>query len=360
MRIPNKMIEYGHGGDIYGSHGKKVIDFSANINPLGMPQRAKDAILENIESYCAYPDPFCRELKQAIGSFEKVEERCIVCGNGAADLIYRIVLGLKPQKALLLAPTFSEYEAALISCGCEPEYFLLKEENGFRVKAEIADRITSDIDMVFICNPNNPTGAAAEREVIETIARKCDDCGAVLVLDECFMDFLAETHEYSLKDALHEYKRTVILKAFTKIFAMAGIRLGYLLCADEKICAAVTMAGQPWSVSTVASKCGIAALSDPFHIRKTKEYIKAQRAYLTEEMKKCGIKCFDGKANYILLKTNRDFGKRMRKYGILVRSCENYRGLSEEFFRIAVKTKQENEYFIESIHKEYRLSWQNP
>lgn len=338
-----------HGGYIYNKSYKKVLDFSANINPLGMPEGVKKAIIDNIDNYMNYPDPRCGELVKAISTYEKVSEDMVVCGNGAADIIYRIALGIKPKRALILAPTFSEYEDALKTVNCKINYFYLNEENDFKVQNNILDNI-NNVDIVFICNPNNPTGIPLTNNKILKIANKCKENNALLVVDECFVDFLEDEEKYSIVRYIKDYDNVIILKAFTKMYAMAGIRLGYMLSNNEGICYKVSNTLQPWSVSTVASKCGVAALQELDFIDKTKKYIKKNRDYLISSLQELNFRVFPSKVNYILFKCDDiNVKNKLEAYGILIRGCGNYINLDDNYFRIAVKSFEDNKKLIEAI-----------
>jgi histidinol-phosphate aminotransferase len=341
-----------HGGDIYSYNDEKIIDFSANVNPLGLPQSVKDAIADNIELYTNYPDPLCRELKNAFLKYKGVKPENIVCGNGAADIIFKLVLAINPKKALLLAPTFSEYENALGICNCQVIHHFLLEENEFVLDDSIFNKITNDIDIMFICNPNNPTGIEIEKDFIIKIAEKCLENSVILVVDECFNEFLDDADRYSVVSNLDKYKNIIVLKAFTKIYAMAGIRLGYAFCSDEILIDKINNMLQPWSVSTVASKCGVAALGEKKYILKTKKLIFENREYLITELKKLGFKVYNSKVNYIFFKTNDlELVSKLEKFGLLIRSCSNYVGLCNGYYRIAVKNHSDNEILVECLQK---------
>lgn len=349
-----------HGGDIYSkrkNNTKLILDLSANINPFGMPGSVKKAIIDNIESYTNYPDPLCRELREALELYENTSINNIICGNGAADLIFKITLALKPKKALLIAPTFAEYEEALNLVNCEINYYNLKEENYFCIKEDILNYITTDLGIIFICNPNNPTGIPMKKVDMLNIVDKCKENNVVLVVDECFIDFLKDEEEYSVSSYITQYDNLIILKAFTKIYAMAGIRLGYMMCSNMDNVNKINNIGQPWSVSTVASKCGVAALKEVDYVKRTKEYIKDNREYLIKELRGLGYKVFESKANFILFKTkNTEIKDKLEEYGILIRSCSNYRNLDKEYFRIAVKSHENNKYLIDCLNKIERQS----
>ena len=341
-----------HGGDIYTKRNtkEKIIDFSANINPLGLPNSVKQAIIDNIDSYESYPDPLCRELRERLSQHIKINKDNIICGNGAADLIFKVTMALKPKKALLIAPTFAEYEEALNLVESEIQYYELNEQNNFIIDENILNCICPQLDIMFICNPNNPTGIAIKKEEVIKIAEVCKSNNVILVVDECFTDFLIEEYEYSICEYLNEYNNVIILKAFTKIYAMAGIRLGYMLCSNKSILSKVSNIGQPWSVSTVASKCGVAALDEVDYVNKTKLYIKNNREYLKKELEALGYKVFPSQVNYILFKSkDTSIKEKLEYYGILIRSCSNYKVLDNKYFRIAVKSRSDNEYLISCL-----------
>ncbi len=338
-----------HGGDIY-SCDNDVLDFSANVNPLGLPLVVKEAIKSNLENYSCYPDPLCRDLRLAISKKNNVEINHIVCGNGAADIIFRAVLALKPKNALIIEPTFSEYEEALNLVDCNVHSFFLTEQNGFVLNEEIFNQDFNDIDIMFICNPNNPTGVTVDKEILLKLSKICLEKNIVLVIDECFIDFLDEPEKFSMIKHIKDYPNLIILKAFTKIYAMAGIRLGYGLCSDMDLINKIHTTLQPWSVSTVASVSGIAALGDVEYVNETRKIIKQGRIYLNENLNNFGFKLYDSQANYIFFRTKyTDLNLRLKEKNILIRSCSNFKSLNGEYFRIAVKSMANNIALVSSI-----------
>lgn len=339
------MMKTGHGGDVYSRDIE--YDFSANINPLGMPESVKKAIIGHISELEKYPDVNCTRLKNSIAELENISEKNIVCGNGAADLIYKTVRVISPKKALVIAPTFSEYEKALRSVGSYVEYFYLKEENDFYICEDILNSI-NNIDMMFLCNPNNPVGNIIDPDLMSRVVKKCVENNIRIVVDECFMSFAKDSERYSLKA---EYDNLIILKAFTKIFAMPGIRLGYLLCSNENFCEKIEACGQCWSVSSVAQIAGEAALTEKNYIEKTAEYVQKERDFLTENFKKFGFKLYPSEVNFILFKTDFPLDEMLLKKKIAVRNCSNFVNLQDGYFRIAVRTRSENEILIDAVER---------
>lgn len=340
-----------HGGDIY-SYDNEVIDFSSNINPLGVSENISEAIKNSIPDIIHYPDIECRELRKKIAENENIKYENIICGNGAAEIIYNIVQCIKPKKVLFTAPTFMEYEKASDTVNAEKTYYYLKEENNFDIYDDISDYIDNTVDMVFICNPNNPTGRCTERESIIRIIEKSRESNAFVVIDECFMDFVNYNEKYSVKDIVDTYDNIIVLKAFTKLYAIPGIRLGYGITGNMDLIENIYNIRQPWSVSLLAQIAGTAALNEKEIPKKTREYIKKERKYICDSFRNMKITFFDSHSNYILFKSIYDLDKKMLKHNILIRNCSNYVGLGKGFFRIAVRTHNENEELIKSIMTE--------
>lgn len=342
------MAEYGHGGDIYSQ--KVEMDYSANINPLGMPEGVKAAICRAVELAAPYPDSACRRLTKALAEAFGKEPEQIICGNGAADLIFQLAYGRKPERALLIAPSFSEYEQALRAAGAEVEYCMLREETGFSfVKEEWEERAEAcRPDMAFFCNPNNPTGLAVGKETVRELADFCRKRGIFLVADECFGEFLDVPEDFSILGDLEQFPNVFVLKAFTKMYAMAGVRLGYGFCSDRTVLESMEAARQPWSVSALAQEGGIAALRETEYVSRTKRLIKAQRKFLKDGLERLGLTVWDSQANYLFFKGPEGLKERFLKHGILIRSCANYPGLDGRFFRICVRTEEENRKFLET------------
>lgn len=345
-------MELVHGGDWAGfktEYGAMPLDFSANISPLGVPEGVRQAIAAAVDELPRYPDPLCRELRAALALHHGVQAEQILCGNGAADLIDRLALARRPERAMVLAPTFAEYAAALTRAGCRVAEYPLREENDFALTGEILEKITPALDVLILCNPNNPTGVAAPRNLLESIAEKCDETGTLLVLDECFCDFLAEEAEGTMLPFLEKH-RMLILRAFTKFYALAGLRLGYCLCADTALLERMRLAGQPWNVSGLAQAGGVAALREKAYGEKLKALIAAQRPILAAALADCGFRVLPGRANYLLF-YSKDYAlhEKLRAKGILIRSCANYSGLGPGWYRTAVRGAEENQTLIQAV-----------
>lgn len=335
---------YIHGGDVYTY--QNMLDYSANINPLGIPEHVVQAAQEGVRQSAQYPDVQYRELRQALAEQEHVLPQHIICGNGAADLLFTLVLAIKPKRALLLAPSFYEYEQALRTLDCQIEYYYLRESNGFYMREDFLDQLTGDLDIVYLCNPNNPTGVLAERDFLERVAQKCEENGIYLILDECFNDFLDEPERYTMKAELRKFSRLFLVKAFTKLYAMAGLRLGYGICANSALLNTMREMTQPWNISLPAQKAGIAALQETDYVRRTKELIRTERQFLRRELRARGLQVFDSAANFLFFRGPARLAEYCMAERLIIRDCSNYVGLTQGYFRIAVGTHENNETVI--------------
>lgn len=338
-----------HGGDIYNH--KVELDFSANINPFGMPKSIEVAAIEGIRKSIHYPDIACNELRTAIAKKERVSKEQIICGNGAAEVIFSLIYGYKPKKALLVYPTFLEYAQALRAGGCQIRTHLLRKEDRFQLTESILDVLEDSLDLMFLCNPNNPTGAVVPKELLTRIIQKCHELNILLVIDECFQDFLLEEDWDSKKDLLEQYPNLMVLKAFTKMYGMAGLRLGYAMSANQKVLDSMRKVTQPWNVSIPAQCAGVAACQEEDFARKSRAYVAKQREYLKGELKKLGYDVYDSKANYIFFEGPKGLYETCLRHKVLIRSCSNYEGLGDTYYRIAVKSQEENEKLLQILKK---------
>ena len=343
-----------HGGDWMGYRerfGRDALDFSANGSPLGLPEGVAQAIRDALPLADRYPDPLCRTLRAALSRAEGVPQEHVLCGNGAADLIFRLVWAVKPHKALVTAPTFAEYASALDTVGCEVKRFFLDEANDFAPTDALVDAVDESIDLVFLCQPNNPTGQLASPELVKKLLRRCGECRTILAVDECFLDFLHQRDALTAKPLLQTAPNLVILKAFTKLYAMAGVRLGYALCANTALLAKMQAAGQPWGVSSLAQAAGAAALRETAYADAVRALIADQRPKLAAGLRALGLQVIEGSANYLLFRAPETLGAALQQRGVCLRSCGNYPGLSAGWYRTAVRTAPENEQLLQTMRE---------
>ncbi|SDB20288.1 threonine-phosphate decarboxylase CobD [Eubacterium oxidoreducens] len=340
---------YIHGGDIYTN--ENMLDFSANINPCGMPDSIRQAAIKGVWKSENYPQPQARRLCELIGEYYRLRKECIVCGNGAAELLFAMAHAIKPKKALIYEPSFFEYEQSLCSCGCEILFYNLQQACDFGLGQDYLQMITSKIDMIYLCNPNNPTGALIPKDFLNKILRKCKEHDVWMIVDECFLDFVEEQEKYSLIEETRQHEKLVILKAFTKIFAMPGLRLGYLLSGSEELADRIRAQLQPWNISLPAMYAAETAMKEMEYVAHCAKIIAQQRNYLWEELEKLDFRVYKPSANYIFFKGPKNLADDLKKHHILIRDCSNYRNLTDGYYRIAVRTKDENQRLLETIKK---------
>ena len=335
-----------HGGDIYA--GNVRLDFSANTNPFGTPESVLAAVTRALPEVHRYPDPYCRALRAAIAAAEGVPEEYILCGSGAAELIYAFADAVRPQRAAELAPTFAEYSLALARTGCAVARYTLSEKNDFAPDGGILNFLRETRpEVFFLCNPNNPTGRLADGALLKEILALCEKLGTYLFADECFLD-LTDGGE-SLKPFLTRCPRLFILKAFTKSYGMAGLRLGYGLCADKELLQKMSAAAPPWTVSTPAQAAGVAALKNAAFLAENRALIRAERPRLEEELRKLGFWVCPSQVTYILFHGAPDLHEKLMRRGMAIRNCANFEGLAPGWYRVAVRRREENEQLIAAI-----------
>lgn len=339
-----------HGGDIYRHPG--VTDFSVNSNPLGPPLQVVEAVRQQADRITAYPDIQCERLCESIGRFEKVEAKKVLCTNGAAELFFGIVQALRPKKALLPVPSFAEYEKALQAGGAKILYYPLQEKDGFCVTEDLLKEIRPEVDILFLCNPNNPTGQLMKKELLLQVAQTCEEEGVWLVLDECFLDFLEDASCYDMKKEMKKFQKMILVKAFTKVFGMPGLRLGYGLSGNQQLLKAVRKTLQAWNVSVLAQAAGIAALESPEdYLQESRKTIREERKKLQDALLETGRQVLDTPANFLFFKGEKDLYQRALAEGFLIRDCSNYPGLSAGYYRMAVRSPKENERMIKWLKK---------
>ncbi len=338
-----------HGGAVLNSANGDILDLSANLNPLGIPENVRTALSSSVGDWERYPDHDCAELCEKLAERLGVSSSQIVCGNGAADLIYRIISAYRPKRALIAVPCFSEYEKALREYGAEILEYPLSENSGFAIEDNfpnvIGERLSGG-DMLILASPNNPTGRVIPRDILQNICAECAKRGVLFLCDECFMGF-TENAASSL-----EFMNSCVIKlsAFTKTFALAGVRLGYAVFGGAGIAETAKRRGQYWSVSAPAQTAGIAALEAcEEYLEKTRHLISEQRKFLTNELSGLGIKVFPSDANFLLLKTEIPLYDELYKRGIIIRRCGNFGWLDDRFYRIAVRTEEENARLLAAV-----------
>lgn len=381
-----------HGGNIYKifreKNIKEILDYSSNINPYGIPESLKKRITENLEILERYPDPDYVELREKLAYLNKVDISNIILGNGATEIIFLFMKVINPKKILIVSPTFGEYERAVKATErvedssilrdsnkkkydeksfgkqkIEIEHFELKENDDFKLNINnLKNELEKKYDLLIMCNPNNPTGKFLKLDKTEEILKECNKYNTKLFIDEAFIDFLKDGIKESIINTKENKQNLFVTRAFTKFFAIPGLRLGYGIYFDKKLEKRISEKKEPWSVNNIAEIAGLTVLDDTKYIEETLKWIAEEKTYVYEKLNEIsGIKPYKTEVNFITVKIENNFilkglnvkilrGKMIEK-GILIRDASNFNFLDERFFRLAIKNRKNNDRVIETLKK---------
>ena len=381
-----------HGGNIYKifreKNIKEILDYSSNINPYGIPESLKKRITENLEILERYPDPDYVELREKLAYLNKVDISNIILGNGAIEIIFLFMEVINPKKILIVSPTFGEYERAVKATErvenssilgdshkkkydeksfgkqkIEIEYFELKESDDFKLNiSNLKNELAKKYNLLIICNPNNPTGKFLKLSETEQILKECNKYNTKLFIDEAFIDFLKDGMKESIINTKENRYNLFVTRAFTKFFAIPGLRLGYGIYFDKKLEKGISEKKEPWSVNNIAEMAGLTVLDDTEYIEKTLKWITEEKTYVYEKLNEIsGIKPYKTEVNFITVKIEDNFilkglnvkilREKMLEQGILIRDASNFNFLDERFFRLAIKDRENNDRVIETLKK---------
>lgn len=347
-----------HGGNVVetglqlGIDPALLLDFSANINPLGLPERVRTLIMSHLDIITHYPDVEYRHLHQALARANRCEYDQVIAGNGETELIYGLVRALAPRSAMLLVPGFAEYRRALQQQGCHIIDYVLNQQEGFEVDFALLDAVRAHKpDCLFIATPNNPTGLMPDAGLLEQLASLCEELHIALIVDEAFIDFLPQGS--TLASRLADSRYLYLLRSLTKFFAIPGLRLGYLLSGNKDTICHLKSLREPWSINAFSALVGQHLLTDEDYISRSHAYIAQQRDFLWQAIT-CfsSLKVWKPEANFIFFQCRlQGFNLKaaLLRHHILIRHCENYPGLDSAWYRIAVRTEEENRRFIAAL-----------
>lgn len=346
-----------HGGDIY--RNKVKIDFSVNTNPFGMPDSVRVALEDSIDMAQCYPDPSQEALRNEIAVRYHVDPEQIVCGNGASELFTAIANAFQPKKAILIVPGFAGYKRSLLAVDCEIVYYQLRESDGFELTEDLLSVINEDVDLLYLACPNNPTGRMIDPQLFYKIMERATLNQVLVVLDVCFFELMDEV-SLSFMNLITQYENLILVNAFTKSMAMAGVRIGFSLCGNNKLNDELRKRLPEWNVSLFAQNGGIAAARNWSYASDSVKKIQPEKQYLIHQLKALGITVFKSDANFILFKVSPKEQLQLQNqlqelllmnYGILIRDCSDFDGLTKGFYRIAVKKREENEILINALRE---------
>jgi len=351
-----------HGGEVWevmsrtGLRRDEILDFSANVNPLGPSPLALESVKNNLDCIPYYPDSDCNLLREAIAKYlGGVSRKNVILGNGSTEIIHLFaeVFIERGDLALIPVPTFGEYEKAVRKMGGKPRYIRLSRD--FHIDLGSFLHQMEGAKIIFLCNPNNPTSTLILHDSLLKIVEKAYEGDALVFLDESFIEFVDEEERFSMVSEVENYPNLFVLRSFTKVFGLAGLRVGYGV-AHSEVASLLLRAKVPWNVNCLAQAAAVAALNDDKYLRRTWRLIKDEKAFLLRELRGIrGFKVYPAHANFILINirdsgfTAAELKERLLKYGILIRDCSSFRGLDEYYIRVAVRTRWENEKFIKSL-----------
>ena len=356
------MVE--HGGDVYAAARElvmpadSIIDFSASINPLGTPASVMSELRRHLKGLRHYPDPSAAELVDEIARSTGLDPRMILCGNGSTELIYLVARALRPERVLIPAPAFAEYERACIAASHFNgghsntegiKYYQIEAKDKFRLNVDAFIDAIKDRDMAFICNPNNPTGQLIRKSDIVLMADAARKSGCCLVVDEAFIDFIPGE---SIIKKVAENPSLIVIRSLTKFFALSGLRIGYAVINPDLL-GEIARVKEPWTVNSLAQVAGITALKDTAYQSRTFNVLGREKAYLEKGLKHLGFDYYPSRVNFYLIRHDNAYNivLQLREQGILLRDCSNFNGLDRSYIRIAVRTRRENMRLLAALAK---------
>ncbi len=345
-----------HGSDLekveekFGIKKDNIINFAANVNPLGISPKLRKSLAANINVIETYPDRDYTNLRQAIANYSKTSNDKIFVGNGSTELISIIIQIRKPKKACIIGPTYSEYEREVILGGGRCQYFPLKSKDFFKLDIdELAHFLTSDFDLLVICNPNNPTSTAINTSKMRKILDICKEKDILCMVDETYVEFVEDIDEISSASLTDYYNNLIVLRGISKFFAAPGLRLGYGICGNKDLIEEINRKKNPWSINSLAAIAGEIMFSDTQYINDTRRLIKNERERVFKTLSASkNLKLYEPSANFILvqiikhgLTSTQTFEEAIKK-GFMIRDCSTFPFLDDKFIRFCFMDPQSN------------------
>lgn len=356
-----------HGGNIkkISSSSKiprnEIIDFSSNINPLGISPEIRKTINENINRLTEYPDPECIAARQALAGYFNVDNDNILIANGSNEIIHLIPPALRCASALIYKPAFCEYEAAIKLSGAQVYSLFANDKDNFSIDIGKILSLVSKVKLVFLCNPNNPTGFFIKQDALLSLLKACEKTKTYLLLDEVFIEFTESGNKASLINKISKYRYLIVLRSLTKFFSIPGLRAGYV-AAHRDVIRKIAIFQPTWSVNSFVQEIIPHCLKNTRFINASQSFMNKERGFLFNRLREInGIYPYAPAANFIFCKildkrlTADILFSRLLKSRILIRTCADFDGLNEKFFRVAVKKRKDNQLLIQSLRKAF--SW---
>lgn len=363
--------EHFHGSDLekiekyYGIKKEDIINFAGNVNPLGISPVLRSALADHIDAITDYPDREYTSLRRSIADYVNKDipqdKKCgpshILVGNGSTELISLFIQFIKPKKALILSPTYSEYERELNLGGSMIDYFPLKEEENFQINiSALKETLEASYNILVICNPNNPTSTVIKTDAMAEILSFCKDRNIYCMVDETYVEFTPDISSVTSVSLLSAYKNLIIIRGISKFFAAPGLRLGYAMTSDEALIHLVNENKNPWTINILASLAGEIMFSDENYINETRTFIDSERERIKAELNKINkIKYYEPYANFILLKLADEHPDSYEvfegaiKKGMMIRDCSTFPGLGNRFIRFCFQSREANDKLLEYL-----------
>lgn len=358
LQSASRIPQFRHGGNIYvfarehGLQREDVLDFSASINPLGWPRGVAAAYRRALSLAVHYPEPYAETLTAALARYHDLNPETLIVGNGSTQLIYLLARALKPQRVLIVVPSFSEHVTAFHLVGTQVSRFVSRLPTFTLSVEQLCQRLAEGYDTLVLTNPNSPTGALVPREIMLDIVHWCRRSRVRLLVDETFVDWVEGE---SLKDLVPGQLHLFILRSLTKFFALPGLRVGYVITHQRNVKQLMKQI-EPWSVNTVAQTVAAACLNDQQFVRRSHTFMVRERLWIERQLATiAGVEVFPSQANFLLLRikkhgcTAADVAHQLAQYNILIRDCSNFVGLGKQFIRIAIRRREENQRLIAAL-----------
>ncbi|MDD6206976.1 MAG: pyridoxal phosphate-dependent class II aminotransferase [Clostridiales bacterium] len=355
--------EHFHGSDlekiekIYGIRKEDIISFSANVNPLGVSFKLKETLSQHIDAITTYPDREYTSLRECISHYVDAPAERILVGNGSTELISILMQILKPQNALIVGPTYSEYEREIKLSQGSCHYFRLPEEQDFILEpADLVADFTSDTDLLILCNPNNPTSSIIPRTVLRKILDICKQKGIFVMIDETYMEFAPDYEKMTAIPLTASYNNLIILRGISKFFAAPGLRLGYAICGNRDLIQEINQKKNPWTINSLAAIAGEIMFKDQDYIDATKKMTLEERSRMIQKLsERSDLHAYPSYGNFVLVKILREditamdlFEAAIRK-NLMIRDCSSFPFLDEHFFRFCFMLPEQNDRLIDVL-----------
>ncbi len=358
-----KHSDHFHGSDletiekIYGIKKEDIISFSANVNPLGVSPKLKTTLSQRIDAIMSYPDREYTQLRKCIAEYVHTDYENIIVGNGSTELISLFIQIKNPKKALILGPTYSEYEREISLGGGSTRYYRLDEDNGFNLNMnKLEEELTDKTDLLVICNPNNPTSSAIPRSEMRIILDICKQKDIFVMVDETYVEFVEDIQKITSAPLTGYYNNIIILRGISKFFAAPGLRLGYAICGNIDLLKEINQRKNPWTINSLAAIAGEIMFTDEDYIKDTRSLIAGERDRICKLLDNCNdLQYFKPTANFILIKILKDgvsamdvFEAAIRK-GLMIRDCSTFPFLNNKFFRFCYMMPEQNDALLAVI-----------